>query len=229
MSELNFDLALTQQFLGDLARSNSLDWMHAHQTEYKLARKQFENLARAVNEQLAVNDPRHLDIDISRRISRLNRDTRFSNDKSPYNPVFRIHCSPWGSQPIPCDLFLALTPAALLVGGGLFASQFAEATMLVRQAILEQADVFSALSQTPDFAVCLPVKGESLKRVPKPFPADHPLADYLKMKSWYLECYIEGNQSASEVVGQIVRLAETMRPFNEFLNRALASFTMPQR
>lgn len=101
--------------------------------------------------------------------------------------------------------------------------------MLVRQAILEQADVFSALIQTPDFAVCLPVKGESLKRVPKPFPADHPLADYLKMKSWYLECYIEGNQSASEVVGQIVRLAETMRPFNEFLNRALASFTMPQR
>lgn len=79
MSELNFDLALTQQFLGDLARSNSLDWMHAHQTEYKLARKQFENLARAVNEQLAVNDPRHLDIDISRRISRLN----------PGHPVFQ--------------------------------------------------------------------------------------------------------------------------------------------
>lgn len=58
MSELNFDLALTQQFLGDLARNNSLDWMHAHQTEYKLARKQFEDLARAVNEQLAMNNPR---------------------------------------------------------------------------------------------------------------------------------------------------------------------------
>ena len=45
MSELNFDLALSQQFLGDLARNNNLDWMHAHQTEYKLARKQFEDLA----------------------------------------------------------------------------------------------------------------------------------------------------------------------------------------
>ena len=208
MSELNFDLALSQQFLGDLARNNNLDWMHAHQTEYKLARKQFEDLA---------------------RISRLNRDTRFSNDKSPYNPVFRIHLSPWGPQPIPCDLFLALTPDTLIVGGGLFASQFAEATALVRQAIVDQADAFSALIQAPEFSVCLPIKGESLKRVPKPFPADHPLADYLKMKSWYLECFAQGNLAPSELVDQITGLAESMRPFNEFLNRALASFTMPQR
>lgn len=98
MSELNFDLALTQQFLDDLARNNSLDWMHAHQTEYKLARKQFEDLARAVNEQLAMNNPRRLDIDIARRISRLNRDTRFSNDKSPYNPAFRDSSLPLGTS-----------------------------------------------------------------------------------------------------------------------------------
>ena len=229
MSELNFDLALSQQFLGDLARSNSLDLMHSHQTEYKLARKQFEDLTRAVNEQLAMNNPRRLDIDIARRISRLNRDTRFSNDKSPYNPVFRIHLSPWGPQPIPCDLFLALTPDTLIVGGGLFASQFAEATALVRQAIVDHADAFGALIQAPEFAVCLPIKGESLKRVPKPFPADHPLADYLKLKSWYLECFAQGNPAPPELVDQITGLAESMRPFNEFLNRALASFTMPQR
>ena len=53
---------------------------------------------------------------------------------------------------------------------------------LVRQAIVDQADAFSPLIQAPEFAVCLPIKGESLKRVPKPFPADHPLADHLKLK-----------------------------------------------
>ena len=100
---------------------------------------------------------------------------------------------------------------------------------LVRQAIVDQADAFSPLIQAPDFAVCLPIKGESLKRVPKPFPADHPLADHLKLKSWYLECFAQGNPAPSELADQITVLAESMRPFNEFLNRASASFTMPQR
>lgn len=229
MSELDMDLAFTQQFLSDLARNNNLDWMHAHQAEYKQARRQFEKLAQAVNDVLAQEDPRRLDIDISRRISRLNRDTRFSKDKSPYSPLFRIHLSPSGPQPIPCDLFLCLTAETLLVGGGLFASMFSEATALVRQAILDQADEFDRLIHNQEFAVCLPIRGESLKRVPKPFQADHPLADYLKMKSWYLEQTVELGESNAALIEHMIALAKSMQPFNDFLNKALADFTMPQR
>ncbi|AMP19968.1 hypothetical protein AZF37_01115 [endosymbiont 'TC1' of Trimyema compressum] len=38
----------------------------------------------------------------SKFLFRLNRDIRFSHNKSPYNPSFRAHIDPKGKQFIPC-------------------------------------------------------------------------------------------------------------------------------
>lgn len=229
MSRLDFDLPAAQAFLQALAADNSLAWMHQHQPEYKHARQQFALLAQQISDQLAETDSRLDDFDAGKRISRLNRDTRFSKDKSPYSPMFRIHISPFGSQPIPCGLFLCLSPEGLFLGAGLFTSLFAEATAMIRTAIHDQPENWRKIVESPEFAPCLPVRGESLKRVPKPFAADDPLKDALKMKSWYLECPVSLDQQPEILLKALMDLAGRMQPFNDFLNQALIHFQMPKR
>lgn len=49
---------------------------------------------------------------------KLVRDTRFSRDKSPYNPAFRAHISSMGKLPIPVGYFIMIKPGNQSFLGG---------------------------------------------------------------------------------------------------------------
>ena len=71
----------------------------------------------------------------------------------------------------------------------------------------------------------------ALKKVPAGYDKDHPQAEYLKYKSWYLE-YPVKDQDLSDIgtfLPKMVEIFEAMKPFNDYLNRALADFRMPTR
>ena len=57
------------------------------------------------------------------------------------------------------------------------------------------------------------------------------MADYLKFKSWYLEYpvsnpVVEDTEQSLELA---VDIFLKMKPFNDYLNQALAGFKMPER
>ena len=67
--------------------------------------------------------------------------------------------------------------------------------------------------------------------MPAGYDKDHPQAEYLKYKSWYLE-YPVKDQDLSDIgtfLPKMVEIFEAMKPFNDYLNRALADFRMPTR
>ena len=67
-----------------------------------------------------------------------------------------------------------------------------------------------------------------MKNVPRGYDREHPMADYLKFKSWYLE--YPGSNPVVEDTEQFRELAvDKMKPFNDYLNQALAGFKMPER
>ena len=74
-------------------------------------------------------------------------------------------------------------------------------------------------------------KGVTLKNVPSGFDKEHPQAEYLKFKSWYVEYPLkdEALQNADLFVTKAAGLFQIMKPFNDYLNRALAGFQMPSR
>lgn len=75
------------------------------------------------------------------------------------------------------------------------------------------------------------MRGTALKKVPAGYDPNHPQAEYLKMKSWYLEYPLsdEALSHTEELLSAAVRVFEQMKPFNDYLNQALAGFQMPQR
>lgn len=67
--------------------------------------------------------------------------------------------------------------------------------------------------------------------MPKEYPADCKVAEYLKNKSWYLEYKFDDSllDNGSEFVSFAAEKFLLMKPFNDYFNKALVDFKMPER
>lgn len=219
-------------YLGDLSANNDRDWYHAHKTEHKEAAAQFEALVQTLICRIGEFDGGVLGLDPRELTFKMVRDTRFSRDKSPYNPAFRAHIAPMGKLPVPVGYYLMLKPGdRSFLGGGLFADMFKDATAMVRDYISRNGGEWERIVSASDFRKHFSVRGTALKKVPAGYDKDHPQAAFLKYKSWYLEYPVRDAEIAEpeaflEKAAEIFRL---MKPFNDYLNRALAGFRMPAR
>jgi uncharacterized protein (TIGR02453 family) len=219
------------EFLTALRVNNSLEWMTANKKWYDEAKTQFAELVQTLITRLSETDRAITHLAAKDLLFRLNRDTRFSHDKSPYNPPFRAHISPGGRVPIPVGYYINVAPNNIFLGGGLFAVQFPDATGRVRDYIVQHGNELERILTAPEISSIYPLLGEKLKNVPRGYPSDHPQAEYLKHKSWDIEYHID-NAAFEDVDGFICLAVEQfilMRPFNDFFNKALAGYKMPER
>lgn len=117
------------------------------------------------------------------------------------------------------------------LGGGLFADMFKDATTMVRDYIVENGEEWEKIIHEPEFEKYFTVQGTALKNVPSGYEKEHPQAEYLKYKSWYLEYPLE-DEELKDAKTFLVKAAEVfriMKPFNDYLNKALVGFQMPTR
>ena len=226
------DMELILRYLADLEANNSREWYHAHRADHQQASAQFEALVGALMDRIGTFDSAILGHAPKSLTFKLVRDTRFSRDKSPYNPAFRAHIAPMGKLPIPVGYYLMLRPGGRsFLGGGLFADMFKDATRMVRDYISAHGEEWEQIITAPSFQEHFTVGGSALKNVPAGYEKDHPQAEYLKNKSWYLEYPIQDEVLADGelFLSRAADIFRLMKPFNEYLNRALAGFKMPER
>lgn len=218
------------RYLSQLERNNDRDWFHAHKEEYRQACGDFEAFLGRLIPALCAQDPSIPPVDPRDLTFKLNRDTRFSRDKSPYNPAFRAHIGPMGKLPIPVGYYIMIKPGGSFLGGGLFADMFKDATARIRDAIAGNGAQWEAILADPAFRSRFTLGGEALKNVPRGYDPGHAQAEYLKYKSWYLEYPVADEALLEEgFCSAAVETFAAMAPFNAFLNRALEGFEMPKR
>jgi uncharacterized protein (TIGR02453 family) len=206
-----------------------MDWMKNNKSYYEQAKNEFEDLIMKLTNEIKTFDNTIVILPPKDYMFKLNRDTRFSHDKSPYNPSFRAHISKARKLPIPVGYFLSIKPNNTFLGGGLFASMFSKATKDIRDYLLKNEKEFVQIIETPEFKSNFTIEGEKLKNVPKEYNSEHRLAEYLKYKSWYLEYKITDKEFLDEFIKTSSKIFRYMKPFNDFLNKALKDFKMPER
>ena len=219
-------------YLSALGSNNNREWYHAHKDDYKKANAAFEELLQALIEEIGKFDGSILHNHPKDLTFKLVRDTRFSHDKSQYNPAFRAHISAKGKLPVPVGYYLMIKPDnQSFLGGGLFADMFKDATAMIRNYIVRNGEEWEKIIHEPDFEKYFTVQGTALKKVPAGYEKEHPQAEYLKFKSWYLEYPIKDEElnDAEAFLAKAAELFRMMKPFNDYLNKALAGFQMPTR
>ena len=219
-------------YLSALSSNNNREWYHANKEDFKKANAEFESLLQALMLEIGKFDGSILHNDPKDLTFKIVRDTRFSHDKSPYNPAFRAHISAGGKLPVPVGYYLMIKPDnRSFLGGGLFADMFRDATAMIRDYIVKNGEEWEKIIHEPEFEKYFTVRGTALKKVPAGYGKDHPQAEYLKYKSWYLEYPIRDEElnDAEAFPARAAEIFRIMKPFNDYLNNALAGFQMPAR
>ena len=226
------NIQLIVDYLSSLSMNNNREWYHANKEDYKRANAEFEGLLQALMLEIGKFDSSILHNNPKDLTFKLVRDTRFSRDKSPYNPAFRAHISSKGKLPVPVGYYIMIKPDnQSFLGGGLFADMFKDATTMIRDYIAQNGEEWEKIIHKPEFEKYFTVEGTALKNVPAGYEKEHPQAEYLKFKSWYLEYPLKDKElnEAEAFLAKATEIFRIMKPFNDYLNKALAGFQMPTR
>jgi uncharacterized protein (TIGR02453 family) len=169
------------QFLVDLAGHNERSWFQPRKAEYeRLLKEPLESLCWDLAERFASRGL-PLRSDPSRSPFRIYRDVRFSADKSPY----KTHISasfPWTGEGGGVGGYFHFQPGEMIAGGGMWHPEPTRLASWRREIVDHPEEIRQALGD-PEFVETFgSVEGDSLKRVPTGFPADHPEVRLLKLK-----------------------------------------------
>ena len=178
----------TCAFLRDLEANNSRDWFEANRGRYQ---EEWLTPAQGFVERMtaamaALTPPHKAEPRVNGTIRRINRDVRFSKDKSPYNP--RLHLVFWtGGHPNKSPaLHLVLHPDRLGMGVGHWAMTPAELERF-RNGVTDPkvgADLDQAITACEAHGVRL--TEEALKRVPAGWETAQERETLLKRKNLVL-------------------------------------------
>jgi uncharacterized protein (TIGR02453 family) len=174
-------------FLKDLAENNDREWFKAHQDEYE------EHVREPALE--FINDfaeplgkiSSHFVVD-SRKVGgslfRIQRDTRFSKDKTPYKVNTGMQFRHRAGKDVHAPgFYVHLQPGGCYMGVGLWRPE-TQVAYVIRRHIDENQTVWKRASRGKRFTDVFEIDGDTLKRPPKGFDEGHPLIEDLKRKDF---------------------------------------------
>ena len=86
------------KFLSELKENNSREWMEANKKRYQSVRAGFEEMVTSLIQKIGAFDPDIAGLQVKECVFRINRDVRFSNDKSPYKITFSAYIGKGGKK-----------------------------------------------------------------------------------------------------------------------------------
>ena len=216
----------TFDFLQKLKQNNDRDWFKEHRPAYDAAKSNFLEFVEALIEQLELIDPKIGMAQLRAKdcITRINRDIRFSADKSPYKTNFFAFLSQGGRKsPFAC-YYLHLEPGNSFAGGGVYMPE-AKHLNTMRETIDRFYPDWKKIVESKSFkstfenGVQAP---KTLTRPPKGFDKESPAIEYLKMKGYYGMKKLEDKALlGNDAVGIIIDILKAAQPMVHFLNQEL--------
>ena len=215
----------TIKFLKDLNKHNNKTWFEANRSAYESAKRDFEAFTSDVLTQLAKKDEQVADLKAKECMFRINRDVRFSNDKSPYKTNMGASIKRGGKKSIFAGYYFHLEPGKSFTGGGIWMPD-PVSTKKIRQEVSYCYDEFEKIISTKKFkAVYKDLDREkeiSLVNLPKGYEKDDPASEYLKLKSWLATRAVSDSELTSKgLVKIVVDSFVTLQPLLSFINRSL--------
>ena len=161
--------------------------------------------------------------DARKTIFRINRDLRFSSDKSPYKTNFGSYIHPGNKQTALsyAGYYIHLEPGgkSFLAGGAYMPPP--EWMKAIRDKIYFSEKGFTKITGDKNFSSLFRLESEQLKRDPKEYDAGFAHIEFLKFKNIYAEYHVTDKLVASGNFSTIcLRAFKTLHPFNRFLNDA---------
>jgi len=217
--------AATLRFLKDLKKNNNKPWFDAHRKIYESAKIDFTGFVQTVIDRHAKSDPTIKSITAKDCMFRINRDIRFSKDKSPYKTNMGAYINRGGKKSLFGGYYFHCEPGGSFVGGGLWMPMPPELNK-VRQEIDYNFEAFKKIINSKKFkSVYKDLSHDPeyvLSRVPKGYEPGNPAAEYLKMKSFVsLTSLKDSDLTSKDLAKKTTTAFEALQPLIEFINESI--------
>ncbi|MBR4148948.1 MAG: DUF2461 domain-containing protein [Rikenellaceae bacterium] len=215
----------TVAFLKELAANNNKQWFDANRARYRVLRTRFEELTAELIDGIGTFDAEVRGLKPKDCIFRINRDTRFSNDKSPYKTHFSAFIAPRGKKSGYAGYYFHVEPEGDgMIGHSLLAAGAVCIPPIVlksiREEIVDNGDqMLEAIAAAKGFEIS---RYSSLKRTPAGFPTGTPYDELLRLKDVCLDrAMSEEELYDTELIAKTLAAYRTTHPFIAQVNRAI--------
>jgi uncharacterized protein (TIGR02453 family) len=217
----------TLDFLKNLSipLNNNKQYMDLNKNIYLASKQNILDLIENILQELKIHDEQIGNNLAKEAIYRINRDVRFSMDKSPYKNHFGCYISKDGKKSCYAGYYVHITAGESFIGGGLH-SPPAKILKKIRDRISKSSDLLEKVLKSDEikkwFGDCYGKFKENpnrLKTRPKGFDKDHKDIDLLCLKSFTVSRVFERDQVLAEDFTEIVVGAmKALTPFIQLLN-----------
>lgn len=211
----------TFDFLKKLAVNNNREWFSANRDLYNKVKTDFSGFIQEVINRLSEDDRMLRGLESDSCIFRINRDTRFSADKSPYKTNLGALIIRGGRKNIHrfAGYYIHIEPGENMIAGGAYMPPSPWLTS-IRGKIAGEPERFIRIIENEYFKKFFgEIENDKLKGIPKGFSASHPQIGLLQYKSYLVVNYVNDKQVLSNsFLNHVLEVAGAMKPFNDFLN-----------
>ena len=209
------------QFLRELKTNNNREWFAENKARYDKIRVDFEKIGRELILEISKFDEEIKHVEVKDCVFRIYRDTRFSNDKTPYKTHFGIFiASAGGRKSQRGGYYLHLDPDGCFIAVGVWGPE-PDLLKSLRQSVFDNIEEFNEIRENPEFSKYFTsfFDEDKLKTIPRGFPKDFPDGEFLKLKHYIVEHILTDFELKNEnFAATISEIAKNAYPLNKFLN-----------
>ncbi len=212
-------------FLTELKENNHKIWFDENRKRYEAIRKEWVCFIGKLIEAIGEFDEEVVGIEPAKTLFRINRDIRFSKDKSPYKINIGAHIAGRNSKEVgQVGYYLHIEPGGSFLGGGIYIPE-PETLKKIRNYIDTEGEDLMKVTTDPLFVKIFgQLKGDKLKSTPKGYPKEHIFSDFLSMKDWYvLHLLPEKTLFSDALLSYTKDIFMAQYPLIQFLRKAIRS------
>jgi uncharacterized protein (TIGR02453 family) len=205
-------------FLEDLRFHNNREWFNANRKRYDEARAAVEAFTEDVIRQFKPVEDLG-ETTAKECLYRINRDIRFSKDKTPYKINFGVLIADGGRKSTGRSYYVNIQPGESFIAGGVY-DPSPEQLKRVREVIARDPAALRQIIENPDFVRYFgAIRGEALKTAPKGYAADHPAIDLLKYKQFLaIHDLNDDDVLKDNLAAFIVKVCAPLKPFEGYFH-----------
>jgi uncharacterized protein (TIGR02453 family) len=213
------------QFIEDLKVNNNTDWMHQNKKRYENFKKDYHLFIASVLEEMKPLDRSLESLEVKNCTFRINRDIRFSKDKSPYKTNIGVWLSTNKNFKSSPGYYIHYEKDASFLAGGVWSPEVNELKKIRKEIAFFYEDLDTIVNDqtfVEEYKQISRDENNMLKKAPKDFDVNHPAIAFLKLKSFTASQKIEDNLFNDKNFASIVsKKLIALKPLNNFLTRAL--------
>ena len=213
----------TLKFLKQLAKNNRKEWFDENRKTYDTAKNEFETVIKTVIDKTVINDKLLAGLEAKKCMFRINKDVRFSKDKSPYKLNMGASINPGGKKSMIPGYYIHIEPGKSFLAGGTW-QPMPDVLAAIRQEIDYNSTEFRKILSAKEFKTYFTELSpeDKLKTSPKGYDKNHKDIDLLQHRSFIVVHNLKDEQVIDKnFPAYAAKVFKSMLPLNTFLRNCI--------